>query len=246
MQVWNVLHAARWKYRSQKSPKNCHLRTIAQLCPAAYSQLRHVSTIGKKLLSSNIASTCPHNMANCGPISNNGWDRFGSLRNPSKFQRVWRLAFVTAATSLTGGQPNLSPALVHYITYTFSRAVALWRNFATSKIYIRSKCCVLQYWQRYCTALQQRASAKLCGVVQGMEVRNFRKGCHHIFGWAADTLGIGPHSSYGRPMDYGRPLYFCPVVSVYLSIFLFFSPILSRRRLDVYHTSTHDVALMRI
>ena len=33
----------------KKSPKIRHLGTIAQLCPAASSQLRHVSTIGKKL-----------------------------------------------------------------------------------------------------------------------------------------------------------------------------------------------------
>jgi len=31
-----------------------------------------------------------------------------------------------------------------------------------------------------------------------------------------------------------------------LSIFFFSSPILSHRRLDVYHTSTHGVALVRI
>ena len=30
----------------------------------------------------------------------------------------------------------------------------------------------------YCTALQQRASAKLWGVVQGMELENFRRGRH--------------------------------------------------------------------
>jgi len=45
------------------------------------------------------------------------------------------------------------------------------------------------------------------------------------------------------------PLYFWPVVSFYLlSIFLFFysSPNLSGHRLDVYHTSTHGVALVRI
>ena len=46
-----------------------------------------------------------------------------SLGHPCKFQSVSRLAFVTAATSLTGGQPNFarvwpSPGLVHYI-YTF-------------------------------------------------------------------------------------------------------------------------------
>jgi len=47
MQVWNVLHAARWKYRTQKVAKNRHLGTIAQLCQAISSQLWHVLTIGK-------------------------------------------------------------------------------------------------------------------------------------------------------------------------------------------------------
>jgi len=41
-----------------------------------------------------------------------------------------------------------------------------------------------------------------------------------------------------------RPLYSAAVVSS--SFFFFTSPILSGRRLDVYHTSTRDVALMRI
>ena len=34
----------------KKSPKICYLRTIAQLCGAIPSQLRHVSIIGKKLV----------------------------------------------------------------------------------------------------------------------------------------------------------------------------------------------------
>ena len=42
-------------------------------------------------------------------------------------------------------------------------------------------------WQRYCTALQYKASVKLCGVEQRSPP---------IFGRAAITLGIGPHSSY--------------------------------------------------
>ena len=50
--------------------KNRHLGTIAQLCRAVSSQLRHVSTIGKKsLLSSNMSSTCRHNMVNFGPLA---------------------------------------------------------------------------------------------------------------------------------------------------------------------------------
>ena len=51
---------------AKKSPKSHHLGTIPQICRAISSQLRHVSTIGKNLLSSNISSTCPHNMMNFG------------------------------------------------------------------------------------------------------------------------------------------------------------------------------------
>ena len=68
MQVWNVLHVARWKYRTQKWRKR-HLGTIPQLCRAISLQLRHVSTIGKNLLSSNIFPTCPHNMVNFGLLA---------------------------------------------------------------------------------------------------------------------------------------------------------------------------------
>jgi len=41
------------------------------------------------------------------------------------------------------------------------------RNFVRCKIDFASKSCVLLYWQRYCTALEQRASAKVCGVQLG-------------------------------------------------------------------------------
>jgi len=45
-----------------------------------------------------------------------------------------------------------------------------------------------------------------------------------------------------------RPIICCSCGYYLLSFFLllFPSPILSRRRLDVYHTSTHDVALVRV
>jgi len=49
--------------------KSRHLCTIAQLCQAESSQLRHVSTIEKNLLSSNISSTRLHNLVNLGPLA---------------------------------------------------------------------------------------------------------------------------------------------------------------------------------
>ena len=90
----------------KKVAKNRHLGTIIQLCRAISSQLRHVSTIGKNLLSSNISSTCPRDMVNLRPTS--GWDRFVSLGHPCKFQRVWRLGSVTGRHSSSGRQPNFA------------------------------------------------------------------------------------------------------------------------------------------
>jgi len=51
----------------KKSPKIRHLGTITQLCRAISSQLRHVGWSEKKL-NSNISPTCPHSMANFGPL----------------------------------------------------------------------------------------------------------------------------------------------------------------------------------
>jgi len=49
------------------------------------------------------------------------------------------------------------------------------------------------------------------------------------------------------PYVIGGHYIFCPVGFFLSSIYLlFFSPNLSRRRLDVYHTLTHGVALVRI
>ena len=54
---------------AKKIAKNRHLGTIVKICRAISSQLRHVSTIGKKVLSSDMSSTCPHNMVNVGLLT---------------------------------------------------------------------------------------------------------------------------------------------------------------------------------
>jgi len=69
MQVWNVLHAARCKYRTQKIAKKSpprHHRTTLSVCIFA---TKACIDNRKKLLSINISSTCPHNMANFGPLT---------------------------------------------------------------------------------------------------------------------------------------------------------------------------------
>ena len=103
MQVWNALQAARCKYRTQK---NRHFGTIAQLCRAISSQLRHVSTIGKKLVKQQYVLHMSSQYGELRPTS--GWDRLTSLGQPCKFQLVSRLGSVTCTASSSGRQPDLA------------------------------------------------------------------------------------------------------------------------------------------
>ena len=85
---------------------NRHLRTIAQLCRAISSQLRHVLTIGKKLVKWQYLPHMPSQYGELRPTS--GSDPFVSLGHPKQFQRVSRLGSVTARHSSSGRKPNFA------------------------------------------------------------------------------------------------------------------------------------------
>jgi len=94
----------------------------------------------------------------------------------SKFQRVSRLAFVTAATSLTGGQPNFARCLavswavtLYILLFIYTLSGASGGIFSGAKFSLRPSLA----FSYIGTALQQRASAKLCVVVKGRKLRNF-------------------------------------------------------------------------
>jgi len=70
MHVWNVLHAARCKCRTQKSQKIAicrHHRTT--LSGYIFATKARIDNRKKNLLSSNISFTCPHNMVNFGRLA---------------------------------------------------------------------------------------------------------------------------------------------------------------------------------
>jgi len=105
MQVWNVLHAARWKKQdAKKVAKNCRLGTITPHCRAIFSQLRHISTIGKKLVKQQYVLQMSPQYGELLPT--NGWYLLASLGHPYKLQRVLRLGSVTARHSSSERQPN--------------------------------------------------------------------------------------------------------------------------------------------
>jgi len=159
---------------------------MAQLCRAISSQVRHVSTIRKKLVKQQYLLHMSSEYGGLRPT--NGLHRFGSLGHPIKFQRVWRLGFVTAATSLTGGQPNFARCLAvswAATLYIFGGSCPLMelcrvQNSRYVEVLRSSTWAALYY-----TALLQRASAKLCGMVQGMELTELSQRASPIFGWAA-------------------------------------------------------------
>jgi len=87
MHVWILLHAARWKCRTQKwrkkSPSGHHRTTLSAYIFATKAR---VLTIGKNLLSSNISLTCPHNMVNFGPLAAEiSWRVWGTPANFNGF-----------------------------------------------------------------------------------------------------------------------------------------------------------------
>jgi len=83
----------------KKSPKIAHLGTIAQLCRAISSQLRNVSTIGKKIIKQQYLLQTSSQYGELRPTSS--WDMLASLGHPCKFQRVSRLGTLVVGVSQT-------------------------------------------------------------------------------------------------------------------------------------------------
>jgi len=54
---------------AKKSPKIAICAPSHNFVGLYLCKLRHISTVGKNLLSSNISSGCPHNMVNFGPLA---------------------------------------------------------------------------------------------------------------------------------------------------------------------------------
>jgi len=131
------------------------------------------------LLSSNISSRCPHNMENFGPLTAEiGSGAWGTPANFNSF-RVW----LRYCSDITHWRPTIlctpfGRLLGWYTIYTFWGLLPPDGILPGAKFTLLPKYCVLLYWQRYCTALEQRPSAKIFGVLQGMELRNFRRGRH--------------------------------------------------------------------
>jgi len=133
MQVWNVLHVARWKYSTRKIAKKSrsghHPTTLSGWIIATKACIDNWK---KSLLSISISSTCPHNMVNFGPLAAEiFWRVWGT---PANFNRFCVLAALLQGIPVLGvsqtaalnrgrhlylaGRPSRW-ALAHILVYCF-------------------------------------------------------------------------------------------------------------------------------
>jgi len=165
-----VLQAAGCKYRTQKIAKNRHVGTIAQICRPVSSQLRHVSTIGQNVLNSNISSTS-RNIMNNGPIAAEiDWRVWDS---PANFNGFRVLASLLQRRHSTEANQTARCLAISWARTHFGGSCPLREFFQ-----LQSSHCVHVLRSRILAALlhalEQRASAKLCAVVEDTELLNFR------------------------------------------------------------------------
>jgi len=178
---------------TQKIAKIRHLRTIAQLCQAASLQLRYVPIIGKNCW---IAIPFPH-ASQYGELQlTNGWDRYLSLGHPSKFQRVFA-SWLRYCSDVAHRRPTkhctmFGRLLGWYTIYSFSGATEFCR--------VQNSLCVHVLPSLILAVLLHGTPAAVASQTLRYGTRNgiteLSQRAPPIFGWAAITLGISPHTSY--------------------------------------------------
>jgi len=144
-----------------------------------------------------IFSRCPHNMANFGQLTaETGWRVWDTPANFNGFRVLPSLLQRRRSPEANQTLHDLwqSPGLVHYI-YIFEGSCPL-----TEFCYVQNSLCVQVLRSRILAALLHGTpTADVCQTLR----RGTRNGITElsqttppIFGWAAITLGIGPHSSF--------------------------------------------------
>jgi len=170
---------------------------MAQLCRDIYSQPRHILTIRKRLLNSNISPIPAHNMVNFGQLTAEiCWRVWGTPANMNGFRVLAALLHRRRLTEVNQTLHDIwpSPVLIHYIYIL--RGSCLITEFC----HIQNPICVQVLCSPILLALLHGTRA--VGVSETLR-RRTRNGITEllqrappIFGWAAITLGIGPHSSF--------------------------------------------------
>ena len=190
-----MVHAARWKCRTQK---------IAKKSPSAHHRTNLSSYIfaidnRKNLLNSNVSSTCLHNMMNFGPLAAEiDWRVWDTPVTPAYFNGIayWLRYCTDVAQCRSTKLYRMFGRLLGwwYTIYTFWRLLPL-----TEFCQLQNSLCILVLRSPILSALLHGTRAAAVSQTLSRGTRNgiteLSQRAPPVFGWAAITLGIGPHSS---------------------------------------------------
>ena len=168
---------------AKKSPEICHLRTIAQLCWARSSQLRHVSTIGKKLVKQQYVLHMSSQYGERGPltaeISSGVWDTPANL---NEFHVLASLLHRRHSAEVSQTLHDVWPSLglVQYIYIYNFRGLLPPNGILQGAEFILHPSLAFSYIGSV-TARQSSSGCQPNFVAwyKGMELRIFRRG-HHL------------------------------------------------------------------
>jgi len=172
----------------KKSPSGHHRMTLSGYI---FTTKACIDNQKKNLLISNISSTCPHNMANFGPLTAHiGLSVCGT---PPNFNRFHVLALLLQWHRSSDANQTLHDLWLSI--YTLSRALAAWWNFARCKTHFAP--------QVLCSTI---LAALLHGILAAGVSQTLQHGRRNgiteiwqtaspIFSWVAIMMGIRPHSS---------------------------------------------------
>jgi len=190
-----VLHAVRRKCRTQKIAKRSpswHHRTT--LSGSTFAIKAHIDN-QKNLLNSSISSICHHNMANFSPLTAEiGSGVWGTPANFNGFHVLPSL--LQRCRSLEARQTlhDVWPSPGWYTIYTFSGLLPL-----TEFCPVQDSLCIQVLRSPILAALLHGTPSAAVSQTLRRGTRNgiteLSRRAPSIFGWAAITSGIGPHSS---------------------------------------------------
>ena len=116
MQIWNVLHAARWKYRTQKWRKKIAICAPPNSFVELSLRKACINNREKNLLNGNISSICPHSMLNFGPLTAEiRWRVWGAPGNFNGFRVLASLLHQRRSTDVNQTLQYVWPSPALYI-----------------------------------------------------------------------------------------------------------------------------------
>jgi len=193
MKVSNVLHSARWIYRTQKWCKklpSVHQHTT--LSGYIFATKACVDNRKKKLLNSNISSRCPHNMANFGWLTAEiGWRVWGTPANFNGFRILASL--LQRRHSLQARCVAISWAGTLYIHF---QGCCPLTEFCQAQ---NSLCVQVLHSPILAASLHSTPASDVSQTLRHAirnGIRQLPQRVPPICAWAAIMLGIGLHSSW--------------------------------------------------